>query len=89
MVKYKPIYGQKTSIKDDLTIERFDNDKGYSPDNCTWIPLSEQALNLRTRWTEKDKDEIKSMLEKGYSHRRIGRITGRCKHLIGKFAKET
>jgi hypothetical protein len=31
-----------------LTIERIDNDKGYSPDNCTWIPLKQQWANTRT-----------------------------------------
>ena len=27
------------------SIERIDNKKGYSPDNCEWIQLSDQALN--------------------------------------------
>lgn len=30
---------------DDLSIERVDVNKGYQPDNCTWIPLSDQGLN--------------------------------------------
>lgn len=28
-----------------LSIERIDNSKGYCPENCKWIPLSEQGKN--------------------------------------------
>lgn len=31
--------------EDDLSIERNDNSKGYNPQNCRWIPLSEQPSN--------------------------------------------
>lgn len=31
-----------------LTIERLNNDKGYSPDNCKWISMKEQSKNRRT-----------------------------------------
>ena len=45
----------KNGYSDNLTIERKDNDKGYYPENCSWIPQSEQAMNRRsTVWIEWD-----------------------------------
>lgn len=32
---------------DRLTIDRKDNDKGYSPDNCRWVNMKTQAKNTR------------------------------------------
>ena len=38
---------------DELTIERIDVNKGYSPDNCKWIDRSEQIYNkTNTVWVD-------------------------------------
>lgn len=48
--------------KNNLTIERINNDKGYSPNNCKWIPLKEQAKNRRsTKLNNKIVNQIRSL----------------------------
>lgn len=48
---------------DNLTIERIDVNKGYSPDNCEWITLIEQSRNKRNTVWITYKGEKKTLKE--------------------------
>lgn len=37
---------------DDLTIDRIDNDKGYSPDNCQWVTRSYNASKSNSKLSD-------------------------------------
>ena len=44
-------WARDNGYKEGLTIDRIDNNKGYSPDNCRWTTWKVQTVNRRnTRW---------------------------------------
>ena len=47
--KYQPFkeWALASGYKEHLTIDRMDNEKGYSPDNCRWVTVLEQHQNQR------------------------------------------
>jgi len=60
---------------DDLTIDRIDSDRGYSPDNCRWVTMAD---NLRARKDRKldmaKARQIRAMRAAGVSDEEVGRL---------------
>jgi hypothetical protein len=48
---------------DNLTIDRIDVNKGYSPDNCRWITQKEQNRNKRNNIYIEHDGEIKTLVD--------------------------
>lgn len=56
-------WSMKNGYADNLSIDRKDNEKGYSPDNCRWATAKEQANNTRSTVFLTYKGETKSASE--------------------------
>lgn len=62
---------------DDLTLDRRDNDKGYSPENCRWITQREQNRNKgNNKLSADDIPVIRVMLNEGMVSHKIAELFG-------------
>lgn len=60
------LWATKSGYEEGLTIDRIDNNKGYSPDNCRWSTPTEQAFNRRSNLIVEYKGERKPLKQFSY-----------------------
>ena len=53
----------KNGYQENLTIDRIDNDKGYSPDNCRWVTVKTQNRNARSNHLITFEGETHTLIE--------------------------
>jgi predicted XRE-type DNA-binding protein len=71
-----------------LTIERINNDLGYSKENCKWATVTEQARNRRaTKLDESKVVQIKMLIENGVSQNAIANQFSVSRSNIGHIAQ--
>jgi len=56
-------WSMNNGYSDDLSIDRIDNDKGYSPDNCRWTNRKTQGRNTRRNHLITIDGETKTLVE--------------------------
>lgn len=69
-------WSQENGYTDGLTLDRIDNDKGYSPENCRWVTRLVNNNNTRTNHRIEAFGEEQTLAQWSRDPRcRVGRIT--------------
>jgi len=72
---------------DQLTIDRIDNNKGYSPENCRWTTAKTQVRNRECTINIDKVKEIKKLLHSGYTHNSIAKMVNTSAHRVSNISK--
>lgn len=56
-------WARDNGYNENLQLDRIDNNKGYSPDNCRWVTLRENAYNKRNTRKVMYNGEVHTLLE--------------------------
>lgn len=54
-------WAMNNGYKENLTIDRIDNNKGYTPSNCQWLTLYEQSQNRRNTLNVRYHNKVQSI----------------------------
>lgn len=76
-IKFENFYADMGECPENLSLERLDNNKGYSPENCKWISHKKQMRNTRGNHFIEFRGERRTIIEwsevTGISHKTINR----------------
>jgi hypothetical protein len=73
-----------------MTLERINNDLGYSKENCAWATVAEQSRNRRSTKLDLEKvDQIKDLIKAGVTQSKIAEQFSVSRSNIGHIAQSS